>query len=250
MLPTLNPAIRFEAAASEPRPPLIMVSNRGPVEHWLDESGRVRQREAGGGVVTALSGIAKVNPSVWIAGADGIADETIALLEERVPIGDLSELRLVSLPSCAYQAFYESFCNPILWFVQHSLADSLRRQDLEREARDAWRTGYVPVNRRFAEAVLDELAQEGAGCQVLLHDYHLYLAPRLIRNVQPQTALQHFVHIPWPAPETWRALPNELIYQILDGLLACDSVVFQSDDCVDNFLATWPRLPGKQRVRI
>jgi trehalose 6-phosphate synthase len=215
-----------------------MVSNRGPVEHWIDEAGRMRQREANGGVATALSGIARRHPSLWISGAAGPADETLAAANQRIPIGKQSQLRLVGLPSSLYESFYESFCNPILWFVQHSLTSSLHGRDLHESALKSWRSGYLPVNRLFADAVIDEIAREGSQRQVMLHDYHLYMAPRLIRAAWPQTVLQHFIHIPWPAPSTWSALPNEIVTQILDGLLANESVVFQGEDSVENFLET------------
>jgi trehalose 6-phosphate synthase len=214
-----------------------MVSNRGPVEYWLDETGHMRQREANGGVATALNGVARSYPSLWISAAAGGAEDSLARLKQRVPIGRQSESRLVKVPSCAYEAYYESFCNPILWFVQHSLTDSLRSRTLEEDALSSWQAGYVSVNRLFADAVIEELPA-GPARQVMLHDYHLYLAPRLIRAARPRTALQHFVHIPWPATSAWAALPNEIVTQIVDGLLANDSVVFQDEDSVENFLAT------------
>ena len=36
--------------------------------------------------------------------------------------------------------------------------------------------------------------------RVMLHDYHLYLAPRMIRDARPEPLLQQFIHIPWPEP--------------------------------------------------
>src|SRR5205807_1942623 len=40
--------------------------------------------------------------------------------------------------------------------------------------------------------------------------------------------LSHFVHIPWPQPDYWRILPEEMRYAIHDGLLANDVVGFHS----------------------
>ena len=61
----------------------------------------------------------------------------------------------------------------------------------------AWDDGYVPVNRAFADAVLAELDDQ-SDASVFFHDYHLYLAPRFVRDVRPDASLAHFVHIPWP----------------------------------------------------
>ena len=115
-----------------------------------------------------------------------------------------SNLKLLDLPAAAYHAFYETFCNPILWFTQHSLGELLRGRNVARQAVDAWHAGYLPVNQAFADAVIDEIPFDGAGTRVMLHDYHLYLAPRLIRAARPRASLQHFVHIPWPGPAAWR----------------------------------------------
>jgi len=73
---------------------------------------------------------------------------------------------------------------------------------------------------------------------VMLHDYHLYAAPLLIRRLQPQAVLQHFIHIPWPGPEAWSDLPRPIVAAICEGLLANDSIVFQTGASADSFLRT------------
>ena len=57
-----------------------------------------------------------------------------------------------------------------------------------------------------------------------------------IRERFPNAFLQHFVHIPWPDHSQWDLLPGVLSASIVRGLLANDSVVFQADDNVRNFL--------------
>src|SRR5256885_15147889 len=93
--------------------------------------------------------------------------------------------------------------------------------------RHAWEQGYVKVNEGFAAAVLEELEAE-PDAAVLFHDYHLYLAPRLVREDAPDATLSHFVHIPWPQPNYWRILPAEMRQAVHDGLLADDVVGFHS----------------------
>jgi trehalose 6-phosphate synthase len=174
----------------------------------------------------------------WIAAAASEADRAVAILGQSVSIGPESGLRLLDLPEDAYEAYYESFCNPILWFVQHSLGELMAQRDLSFEATASWHDGYLPVNEAFAGAIIDEIDGDGEGTQVMLHDYHLYLAPRIVRAARPMAALQHFVHIPWPGPAAWRLLPEAIVRRICAGLLANDSVVFQTDESVENFLAT------------
>jgi trehalose 6-phosphate synthase len=216
---------------------LIVVSNRAGVEHYIDDFGRIRRRDAAGGVAIALSQVAREEPVTWIAAAGGFADRVISIAGSRVDIGNDSALRLVDIPEDVYESYYSVFSNPILWFVQHSLTDLLGDRDLENEAQAAWRDGYLPANRLFAQAVIDEIDQHGSS-RVMLHDYHFYAAPRMIRAAHPDVTLQQFVHIPWPEPQQWQSLPDAIVREICDGVLANDTVVFQTDEDVENFLAT------------
>jgi trehalose 6-phosphate synthase len=227
---------------------LIMASNRGPVEHSFDESGRIRRRDAAGGVATALNSVAHRQPVTWIASAATEADKAVAILGQQVKIGPESGLKLLDIPEKAFEPYYESFCNPILWFVQHSLGELLSGRDLAEEACNSWHDGYLPVNQAFADAIIEEIPDDGSETQVMLHDYHLYLAPRIIRAARPLAALQHFVHIPWPAPTAWRVLPESIVRRICAGLLANDSVVFQTEMAVENFLATCRDYLGERAV--
>ena len=58
--------------------PLVLVSHRGPVEYRVDDEGRRYAARGGGGLVTALSGLAVDRQDVvWVAAA--IADEDRAM---------------------------------------------------------------------------------------------------------------------------------------------------------------------------
>ncbi len=238
MLEQISPAHAPASYRNRTTRKLIMVSNRGPVEHYFDDAGRIRRREAAGGVATALGSVARQQPVTWIATATTDADKAVGILDQRTQIGRDSDLRLLNLPEKAFHAHYGTFCNPILWFVQHAIGDQLLSSDLASVALDAWREGYQPINEAFAAAVIEELEGDGSDTQVMLHDYHLYTAPRMIRAARPRAALQHFVHIPWPSPSAWHQLPDPIVRRICAGLLANDSVVFQTEASVAAFLAT------------
>jgi trehalose 6-phosphate synthase len=64
---------------------------------------------------------------------------------------------------------------------------------------------------------------------VLFQDYHLYVAPRLVRDRQPAALLSHFVHTPWVDRDGWRVLPAEMVRAIHEGLLASDVVGFHTE---------------------
>ena len=68
---------------------------------------------------------------------------------------------------------------------------------------------------------------------VFFHDYHLYLAPRMVRELRPEARLAHFVHIPWPVD--WTTLPRELRLALHEGLLANDVVAFHTERWARNF---------------
>jgi trehalose-6-phosphate synthase len=92
---------------------LILVSNRGPVTHQLDESGRIRRMDADGGVAVALASVARSQPVTWIAGACTFADRIVALTGKPVRIGEDSHVKLVNLPEDVYRPFYQSLCTDV-----------------------------------------------------------------------------------------------------------------------------------------
>jgi trehalose 6-phosphate synthase len=220
---------------------LIVVSNRGPVSFARDDDGNRAARRGGGGLVTALRSLVADHDVTWIASA--MTDEDRAVVEEAG--GDAIEevardgspyrLRLVSHDPAAYDWYYNVVANPTLWFLQHYLWALAYAPNIDPGLHHAWDDGYVQVNRAFADAVLAELdAQPDAS--VFFHDYHLYLAPRFVRDARPDAPLGHFVHIPWPEPNLWRVLPEQIRRAIHDGLLANDVVGFHAHRWRRSFL--------------
>jgi trehalose 6-phosphate synthase len=215
------------------RNPIILMSSRGPIEFSIGEDGRLTSRRSDGGVATVLSAVANTTDTMWLAGARSEADRIAAASGEAITIGYGSRLRLIDCPQDIEDAHNE-FCNTVLWFLQHNMLDRLDIEDLGAYALQGWYNGYLPMNRAYAEALARETHERVES--VMIHDYHLYAAPRFIRERFPHAYLQHFVHIPWPSHEEWDKLPGVLNASIVRGLIANDSVVFQADDSVQNFL--------------
>lgn len=209
---------------SEQRP-LIVVSNRGPVTYGRDASGARVERRGGGGLVTALRGLRERHDVTWIASA--ITDEDRAVAGERS-----GEAVFVVHEPRAYDLFYNVVANPMLWFIQHALWGPAFSPVIGRELHEAWREGYEVVNRAFADEVVAQL-DNNPDAAVMFHDYHLYLAPRMVREVRPEAKLAHFVHIPWPAD--WTTLPPALRRALHEGLLANDVVAFHTARWARNF---------------
>jgi trehalose 6-phosphate synthase len=211
---------------------LIVVSNRGPVTYDRVEGTRVAKR-GGGGLVTALRGLLDRHDVVWIAAAT--TDEDRAVAAE----GGGDHV-LVAPDADAYHGYYNVVANPVLWFTQHSLWGRALRPDLGHAFHDAW-NDYVEVNRAFADAVVAELDNDPERA-VLFQDYHLYLAPRFVREARPDAKLAHFVHIPWPVD--WTVLPPEMRRAVHDGLLANDVVGFHTARWARNFEASCAEIIG------
>jgi trehalose 6-phosphate synthase len=91
------------------------------------------------------------------------------------------------------------------------------------------------VNEDLARAVLDEIKDEDEAV-VMLHDYHLYVAPKFIRQERPDLFLHHFVHIPWTQPDAWRVLPADIREDIYEGILSNDIIAFHTRSYRRNFL--------------
>jgi trehalose 6-phosphate synthase len=217
---------------------LVLASNRGPIEHHLTNDGQLEVRRGSGGIVTALTSISEFTEVVWIASAMGEGDRQVAR-QGRVKVSSSSEnlrLRFVVSPRNTYHKFYSVFCNPLLWFLQHYMWNSSRTPNIDRTAHDAWENGYIPVNQAFAQAVIEEAEEDGPSPIVMLNDYHLYLAAGYIREQRPDLIIQHFTHIPWPAPSYWQLLPDSMRQLIFRSLCSVNILGLQTSRDVRSFL--------------
>jgi len=172
-----------------------------------------------------------------------VAEAGGAAIDEHARDGSAFRLRLVAHDETAYDRFYNVVSNPMLWFLQHYLWELAYTPSVDVAFQRAWDDGYARVNEGFAEAVLEELELE-PGAAVFFHDYHLYLAPRLVRDRAPDALLAHFVHIPWPQADYWHVLPQPIRAAVHDGLLANDVLGFHTQRWRLNFLRTASDLGG------
>ncbi len=217
--------------------PLVLVSNRGPVTFGADGE----MSRGTGGLVTALTGLASYRDATWIASAMTEGDATRA--EEagdrpfavRLPAGGEYQVRFVVSDEDAYDRFYNIFANPMLWFIQHYLWDLSNAPDIRRHEVEAFEFGYNVVNEDLARAVVEEIDGQNEPV-VMVHDYHLYTLPALVRRARPDVFLHHFIHIPWTQSDAWRVLPRRIREEIYCGLLANDIIGFHTQAYRRNFL--------------
>jgi trehalose 6-phosphate synthase len=225
--------------------PLVLVSNRGPVTFQDDGSAK----RGTGGLVTALTGLASHRDAIWIASAlsEGDAEKAREAGSEpftvRSPAGGEYHVRLVVSDPEAYDRFYNIFANPMLWFIQHYLWDLSNAPDVRRHEVEAFEYGYNVVNEDLAQAVVEAIEGQDEPV-VMVHDYHLYTLPALVRRARPDAFLHHFVHIPWTQSDAWRVLPNRIREEIYTGLLANDIIGFHTSSYRRNFLQCCRDLMG------
>jgi trehalose 6-phosphate synthase len=216
---------------------LIVVANRAPLEHRIDRAGHIQGRCTPGGVATALDAVSIGTNVTWLASAATEADRAMAERQEAVALPGGRTVRYVAADPEAYGLFYDRFCNSLLWFIQHGLVETVDIADSVETMR-AWENGYLSVNRAFARAIIEELDRGPGPAWVMLHDYHFYATPRFVRWQRPEALLQQFVHIPWPEAASWERLPASIVQSLHRGLLANDSIVFQTAADVERFLQT------------
>ncbi len=149
---------------------------------------------------------------------------------------------MLDIPPDTFDRAYNNVSNSILWFVQHMLFDTPNQPRFGREFRQDW-GAYQAYNEAFAAAMADEAAAGStppAGVRALIQDYHLSLAPRLLRDKlgggQADLGIAHFSHTPWAPPDYYRMLPAEAAEAVLDGMLGADHVGFHAGRWAGAFL--------------
>ena len=75
---------------------------------------------------------------------------------------------------------------------------------------DNYHESFVSANQTFFECVIPHLKQDDV---VWVHDYHLMLLPKLLREAELKISIVFYLHIPFPTSQIFRALPsaNELL---------------------------------------
>jgi trehalose 6-phosphate synthase len=210
--------------------PLFVVSNREPYMH-VRHGKSTEVVVPASGLVTALEPILRACDGTWIAHGGGDADREMADANSRLrvpPEEPHYTLRRVWLTKEEEDGYYYGFANEGLWPLCHIA-----------HTRPVFRSGdwehYKEVNQRFAQAVLEEMA-DFENPALLVQDYHFALLPRLVKEKRPDARVAIFWHIPWPNPQSFGICPWQR--EILNGLLGADLVGFHIQAHCNHFLET------------
>jgi trehalose 6-phosphate synthase len=139
-----------------------------------------------------------------------------------------------------FRRAYNAVANSTLWYVNHTLFDTPRTPMFDARWARYWKA-YVDYNDAFAEALAAEAAP---GAKVLVQDYHLLLAPALLRARRPDLRIGHFTHTPWAEPSYFSLLPDDIVRELLTGMLGADSLGFLSPRWAEAFVRCCVRLLG------
>jgi trehalose 6-phosphate synthase len=214
---------------------LFVVSNREPYMHVFDDKDHaIHMLVPASGLVTALEPVLQACEGTWIANGSGNADREVVDEHDRLrvpPHRPTYTLRRVWLSEEEDRGYYEGFSNEGLWPLCHIA-----------HTRPLFRPGdwmyYQRINRRFADAVLQEM--EGTQSPVVLvQDYHFALLPRMLKEARPDARVAVFWHIPWPNAEAFGICPWQR--ELVDGLLGADLIGFHIQTHCNNFLQTVDR---------
>ena len=261
---------------------VLLASNRGPFSYWFGAEGTLIGRRGGGGLISGMTpGVAAVAAQaevIWICAAFTDADRAAAHqwgAGSEDPAGPPATLgargtriagdvpvRMLDIPRDTFHRAYNNVANSALWFVHHMLFDTPYQPVFGREFRRDWES-YLAYNQAFADALAEEALAGGArrgqappaGTCALIQDYHLSLAPRLLRERLGDTArgigVAHFSHTPWAPPRYYRLLPREVGRALLDGMLGADHLGFHAEwwaaaflDCCAAILGADVSRPG------
>jgi trehalose 6-phosphate synthase len=243
---------------------VLVASNRGPVSYEFGADGNLTSRRGGGGLISGLtSGLAALGARdqvTWICAALSDADRAAARQQDGHGAGghDLP-VRMLDIPQRTFDGAYNSVANAALWFVHHMLFDTPNQPQFGLAFRQDW-DAYVAYNQAFADALIAQAGQgpvPPGGVRALIQDYHLSLAPRLLRDLaggrSPGIRIAHFSHTPWSPPAYYGMLPDKVARAVLDGMLGADRVGFHSAqwamaflDCCAAFLGAEVDLAGSQ----
>ena len=225
-------AVHVRSRLEESR--LFVVSNREPYMH-VRRGKNVEVHVPPSGVVTAIEPVLCACDGTWVAHGSGDADMESVDAHDRLqvpPDDPRYTLRRIWLNKEEEEGYYYGFANEGLWPLCHiaHTRPIFRASDWQH---------YQDVNRKFADALLEEMKNITRPV-VLVQDYHFALLPRMIKQKRPDARVAIFWHIPWPNPEAFGICPWQR--ELVDGLLGADLLGFHIQQHCTNFLQTVDRI--------
>ncbi len=208
---------------------IIIVANRLPFKIEKKQKG-CELIESAGGLATALKslgGIVDGKELLWVGCADFnqriwqdcLADPLISgMLIQPVFINDKN----------IEKAYYNGFSNSTIWPLFHYFPSFAEFKEDDFNA-------YLTVNKLFVAEIIRVYKP---GDIIWIHDYHLMVLPALLRKEGMAAPTGFFLHIPFPAYEIFRLLPERWRKELLEGMLSANLIGFQTKEYANHFRQT------------
>ena len=140
----------------------------------------------------------------------------------------------VFLDAKTMDGFYHGFCNSTIWPLFHYFPSFAKFDEND------W-AQYVKVNEVFRDSLMKVIRPNDT---IWVHDYHLMLLPRLLRETMPDVPIGFFLHTPFPSYDVFRTLPTRWRRDILEGMIGADLIGFHTIDYTQHFLRCILRILG------
>lgn len=192
---------------------LVVVSNRiAPPDD---------KKSGAGGLAVGILGALKAAGGLWFGWSGEVGDPDAVL--KKTKRGNITWASF-NLSQEDYESYYLQFSNAVLWPAFHY------RLDLVDYQREAWE-GYQRVNTLLASKLKPLLEKDDI---LWIHDYHLLPFAAECRKQGLKQRIGFFLHIPFPTPEVFNALPPH--EELLEALCEYDLLGFQTENDRQAFL--------------
>lgn len=212
---------------------IVIISNLLPYKVNISSQQEIEIESRIGGFASGLAKFYSENNSLWL-GTTGLSDKTLSPKQKQEIEKKLAEKNCfpLYLKKKEQDKFLEGYSNSTIWPLFHYF------QEIATFSNDDWKA-YEKVNQKFADK-LSEMIQTDD--KIWIHDYHLMLLPKILREKFPNLSIGYFQHIPFPSNEIFRMLPHRI--ELLEGLLGADLIGFHTYDYERHFLSSVRRLMG------
>ncbi len=217
----------------------MVVSNRLPFQ-LLEKNNKISLKESDGGLVSALKSYFESNDNgnvftekCWIGSAD-FPEKRWEKFQSRKIKDSAFEIDPIFVETKLYNQYYNGFCNATIWPLFHYFPSFVEFDD------DSFKS-YVAVNQIFADKLVSVLRP---GDVLWIHDYQLFMVPRMVREKVPDATIGFFLHIPFPTFEIFRLLHRSWKEKIIHGMLGADLLGFHTQEYVQHFLKTVRMVAG------
>lgn len=212
---------------------IVIVSNLLPYKVNISSQDGIQIESRIGGFASGLAKFYSEHNSVWL-GTTGLADKILTNSQKEEIAKKLATKNCfpLYLKKKEIEKFLEGYSNSTIWPLFHYF------QEIATFNNDDWKA-YVKVNQKYATKLAEIIQPDD---KIWIHDYHLMLLPKMLREKFPNLSIGYFQHIPFPSYEIFRMLPHRI--ELLEGLLGADLIGFHTYDYERHFLSSVRRLLG------